>query len=144
MLLELVAISVCGQEYCVNVKNVREIRGWTSETKIPHVPEYLRGVVNLRGEVLPVIDLGLRLGFTPSDPSSRHAILVVEVDDAAVGLLVEAVSDIFTANDTEIQNLPDAATEVAQKFVSGIIPSDKRLISLINISGLMPDMANAA
>jgi purine-binding chemotaxis protein CheW len=144
MLLELIAINVRGQEFCVNVKDVREIRGWTAEARIPNAPEYLRGMVNLRGVVLPIIDLGLRLGFAPSEPTPRHAILVAEVEGASVGLLVDAVSEIFKANDEEIQDVPSAATDVARELVAGVISNDKRLISLINVANLVPSMAKAA
>ncbi|HXZ15556.1 MAG TPA: chemotaxis protein CheW [Roseiarcus sp.] len=144
MLLELIAVNVQGQEFCVNVHDVREIRGWTAEARIPNAPGYVRGMVNLRGAVLPIMDLGLRLGFAPAEPSARHAILVVEVDSAVVGLLVDAVSEIFTAQDTDIQNVPSAATEGARELVSGIIPSGNRLISLINVAKLVPEMADAA
>lgn len=141
---ELIAINVRGQEYCVNVQGVREIRGWAPETRLPHAPDFVRGVVNLRGAILPIIDLGLLLGFEMAEPTPRHAILVVEVGETIVGLLVDAVSDIFKAKDAEIQDLPSAATDVAREFVSGIIPSGDRLIGFLNVKSLMPKMAEAA
>lgn len=144
MIHELIAINVRGQEFCVNVKNVREIRGWSPEAELPHAPDFVRGVVNLRGAVLPIIDLGVRLGFETAEPTPRHAILVVEVGDTVVGLLVDAVSEIFKVEDAEIQDLPKAAADVAREFVSGIIPSGNRLISLLNTKSLTPEMACAA
>ncbi len=144
MIHELIAINVRGQEFCVNVQNVREIRGWSPEAKLPHAPDFVRGVVNLRGAVLPIVDLGLRLGFETAEPTARNAILVVEVNETLVGLLVDAVSDIFKANDAEIQELPDAATDAAREFISGIIPSGDKLISLVNTKSLVPKMADAA
>ena len=79
-----------------------------------------------------------------AEPTPRHAILVVEVGETIVGLLVDAVSDIFKAKDAEIQDLPSAATDVAREFVSGMIPSGDRLIGFLNVKSLMPKMAEAA
>ncbi len=144
MVHELIAINVRGQEFCINVQDVREIRGWSPEAKLPHAPDFVRGVVNLRGAVLPIIDLGLRLGFETAEPTPRHAILVVEVNETLVGLLVDAVSDIFKAQDAEIQDLPNAATDATREFISGIIPSGNKLISLVNVNSLKPETALAA
>ena len=84
------------QEFCIDIMSVREIRGWTPATALPHAPAYVRGVINLRGSVLPIVDLAERLGFPPTDASARQVIIVVQVGAQIVGLLVDAVSDILT------------------------------------------------
>ena len=91
---ELIAFKVGGQEYCVDVKSVREIRGWSPATPVPHAPPSMLGVINLRGVVLPIIDLASRMGFSPASPTSRHAIMVVEHSRQVLGLLVDAVGDL--------------------------------------------------
>ena len=91
---ELIAFRLGGQEFCVDIMSVRDIRGWTQTTPLPHSPDYVKGVINLRGSVLPVIDLAARLGFAPTEPTARHVIIVTQVANHSVGLLVEAVSDI--------------------------------------------------
>ena len=93
---ELIAFRIGDQEFCVNIMSVREIRGWTPATPMPHSPSYMKGVLNLRGAVLPIIDLSARLGMRPTEPSPRHVIIVAQVNRKVVGLLVEAVSDILT------------------------------------------------
>jgi chemotaxis signal transduction protein len=72
---ELIAFRLGGQEFCVDIMSVRDIRGWTQTTPLPHSPEYVKGVINLRGSVLPVIDLAARLGFKATEPTARHVII---------------------------------------------------------------------
>jgi purine-binding chemotaxis protein CheW len=96
------------------------------------------GVVNLRGVVLPIVDLAVRLGFPPTQPTARHAIIVVEVGDQVAGLLVDGVSDIFTADDAQIQATPEIAAETAKLYLRGVIAMDGRLIGVIDIANLLP------
>ena len=144
MTYELIALWAGGQEFCVDVQSVREIRGWTSETRLPHAPDYVRGVINLRGTVLPIVDLGYRLGFPPADPTARHAILVVETGGRIVGLLVDAVSDIFLRDEKDVQDVPDADTVSTREFIKGLIADGDRLVSMIDVANVLPMMQLAA
>ena len=72
---ELIAFRIGDQEFCVNIMSVREIRGWTPATPMPHAPSYVLGVINLRGAVLPIVDMALRLGMKPAEPTVRHVII---------------------------------------------------------------------
>src|SRR6185312_6863614 len=94
---ELIAFRIGEQEYSVDVRAVREIRGWTPAMRLPHSPDYVLGVINLRGQALPIVDLAARMGFAPAKPTSRHAIIVAEIENEDVGLLVDGVSEIFSA-----------------------------------------------
>lgn len=76
---ELISFRIGAQEFCVDIMAVREIRGWTPATPLPHSPAYVRGVINLRGAVLPIVDLAERLGLPPSTPTQRHVIIVAQV-----------------------------------------------------------------
>src|ERR1700684_2210346 len=87
---ELISFRVGAQEFCVDIMAVREIRGWTAATALPQSPTYVRGVINLRGAVLPIVDLAARLGFASADPTARHVIIVTQIGDQLVGLLVDA------------------------------------------------------
>jgi purine-binding chemotaxis protein CheW len=135
---ELIAIRIGAQEFCVDVMCVREIRGWTTATPLPQAPSFVRGVINLRGTVLPIVDLAARLGFAPAQPNARHAIVVAQIGAQVVGLLVEGVSDIFTVTDDKIQPTPDVASEMAKKFVRGVIAMDGRMISAIALDSILP------
>lgn len=144
MAFELIAIRAGNQDFCVDVQMVREIRGWTMETGMPHAPGYVRGMINLRGVVLPIIDLGQRLGFAATEPSQRHAILVVETGRQTLGLLVEAVSDIFAAPDEQMQPVPEAAAGVTRQFLKGVFAVENRLVSFIDVANILPPIEEAA
>ena len=88
---ELIAFRIGRQEFCVDIMSVREIRGWTPATPLPRSPGYMKGVINLRGTVLPIIDLGARFGLETSEPTARHVIMVANIGGRTVGLLVDAV-----------------------------------------------------
>jgi purine-binding chemotaxis protein CheW len=123
---------------------VREIRGFAPATPLPQSPAFVRGVINLRGAVLPIIDLSARLGFPPAEPTARHVIMVVQVGHQTVGLLVDAVSDILTVASESIQPTPDVASEMTKSFVRGVLAIDGRMISLIALDNVLPAMESEA
>lgn len=137
---ELIAFRIGTQEFCIDIMSIREIRGWTPATPLPKSPGFVRGVINLRGTVLPIVDLAVRLGFAPAEPTARHAIMVSQIGQQVVGLLVEGVSDIFTVSDSDIQPTPDVASDMAKRFVRGVIAIDGRLISLIALNAVLPSL----
>jgi purine-binding chemotaxis protein CheW len=137
---ELITFRIGAQEFCVDIMAVREIRGWTKTTALPRSPSYVRGVVNLRGAVLPIVDLSLRLGFAKTDPTERSVIIVAQIASQLVGLLVDAVSDIITVAVGDIQPTPDVASELVKTFVQGILAIDGRMISLISLDHVLPDL----
>jgi len=140
---ELIAFRIGEQEFCVDIMSVREIRGWTPATPLPRAPGYMKGVINLRGAVLPIIDLGARFGLRTSEPSERHVIMVAHVGGRMVGLLVDAVSDIIQLTDEALQPTPDVASEQVKSFVKGLFALDGRLISLIELDRIIPEATEA-
>jgi purine-binding chemotaxis protein CheW len=134
---ELIAFRIGDQEFCVSIMTVREIRGWTKTTPMPHSPGYMMGVINLRGEVLPIIDLSRRLGMRSAEPTERHVIIVVQVKDKMVGLLVDAVSDILTVTSDNIQPTPEVSSDMERTFARGILSIDRRMICLIELDALV-------
>lgn len=141
---ELIAFRIGDQEFCVNIMSVREIRGWTPATAMPHSPAYMIGVINLRGAVLPIIDLAARLGMKPADPTARHVIIVAQVRRKVVGLLVEAVSDILTVTEDNIQPTPEISSDLVRQFARGILAIEKRMICLIELEALFPETESEA
>ena len=137
---ELIAFRIGEQEFCVDIMAVREIRGWTPATPLPRAPGYMKGVINLRGAVLPIIDLGARFGLRTSEPSERHVIMVAHIGGRMVGLLVDAVSDIIQLTDEALQPTPDVASEQVKSFVKGLFALDGRLISLIELDRIVPEV----
>jgi purine-binding chemotaxis protein CheW len=136
--IELMAFRIGAQEFCIDIVSVREIRGWTPATALPHSPQFVRGVINLRGAVLPIVDLSARLGLESVDPSSRHVIIVAQVGRQIVGLLVDAVSEILTVPDGTVQPTPNVASEMAKTFVRGVLALNGRMISLVALDEILP------
>jgi purine-binding chemotaxis protein CheW len=141
---ELIAFRVGLQEFCVDIMAVRELRGWTETTPLPQAPPYVRGVINLRGSVLPVIDMGVRIGLAPCEASARHVVIVVCIGDQLVGLLVDSVCDILNVNEDGLQPTPEVACDALQSFVSALINVDERLVGLLALDHLLPALAQAA
>ncbi|AML52935.1 MULTISPECIES: chemotaxis protein CheW [Falsihalocynthiibacter] len=131
--LELLSFRVGEQEYAVDIMSVREIRGWTRATPLPHSPHFVRGVINLRGTVLPIIDLAARLGQNMTETSARNVFIVVQSEDEVVGLLVDAVSDILTVTTDELQAPPDMAADANQNFVSALTIVDDRMLRVLDL-----------
>ncbi len=136
---ELISFRVGEQEYCVDIMAVREIRGWSPATSLPQSPNYMRGVINLRGAVLPIMDLSSRLGLGSAEPTVRHVIIVVKVQERMMGRLVDAVSDILSITDDLVQPTPDVACDRVRSFVRGIISLEGRMISEISLDRLLPE-----
>lgn len=135
---EFVAFRIGVQEFCIDIMSVREIRGWTPATPLPRAPHFVRGVINLRGAVLPVVDLGQRLGLPAAEQSASQVIIVVQIKNRVVGLLVDAVSDILTIEADKIQPTPDVSSEAARTFIIGIIGVEGRMISLMSLDHVLP------
>lgn len=135
---ELISFRIGAQEFCVDIMAVREIRGWTPATSLPQAPGFVRGVINLRGAVLPIVDLASRLGFGSTEPTARSVIIVAQICGRTVGLLVDAVSDILTVTDDLVQPTPDVASDMARSFVRGLVAIDGRMISLITLDNVVP------
>lgn len=123
--------------YAIDIMKVMEIRGWTGTTRIPNSPEYMRGVINLRGLVIPVFDLRTRFGQGKTDANEKHVVIVISVGDRTIGILVDEVSDILTIKDNEIKTSPSSGeSEIQDEYVSGLISYDEKMVILLNIEYL--------
>lgn len=144
-LMEVIAFRVHDDEYCVDIMSVREIRGWTPATRIPHAPEYVDGVINLRGAVLPIIDLAARFGFEKTVPSERNVIIVAQIDGQLFGILVDAVSDIMSITSDDLQATPNIGSEQARTFIKNVIAREDQMIRFIDLKQILPQqMASVA
>lgn len=131
--LEIIAFRLQGQEFCVLTTSIREIRGWTPCTPVPHSPNEMLGIINLRGMVIPIIDLSLKLGMGSTTPNQRSAIVVAEIQALVVGLLVDEVSDILSVSGDQIQPVPEVAVSFDRSYSEGIITHDKSMMCFLNL-----------
>ncbi|MEM8956988.1 MAG: chemotaxis protein CheW [Pseudomonadota bacterium] len=134
---KVLSFHVGNQNYAVDILSVRKIRGWSKPTLLPHAPAYLRGVINLRGSVLPLIDLAIRLGASENRLTHRDVIIVVRVDGLDAGLLVSAVSDILTLQHDALQPAPGTAVDGATGFIEGMAVHDGAIIRLLDLSAVV-------
>lgn len=140
---EFIAFRIAGQDFCFDIMSVREIRGWTPATVLPHAPDFVKGVINLRGAVVPIVDLAARLDLDVPEPTSRNVIIIAQLDGPVVGLLVDAVSDILSVSDDEVQPPPDLASE-GSDVLSGIFTRNEKMIRLLNLGTILPERPGAA
>ena len=131
--LEIIAFRLHDQEFCVKTTTIREIRGWSPSTPIPHTPEDVVGVMNLRGTVIPIIDLARKLGMNSTVPSERSAIVVADVHGISIGLVVDRVSDILTIDAHIIQPVPEMNISVGSHYSDGIIVQQSGMICFLNL-----------
>lgn len=131
--VELLTFQLSDQEYSLNIMSVREIRSWTKATPMPHAPSFMRGVINLRGTVLPVMDLAERLGLPRREHSDRNVIIVVKEGETLTGLLVDAVSDIITVKKEDLQPPPDTATQASPAVIRALTLIDDRMIRILDL-----------
>jgi purine-binding chemotaxis protein CheW len=136
--LELISFEIGGQSFCIDIRAVREIRGWTPATPMPHTPSFIQGVINLRGTVMPVIDLRNRLGLGETEPSARHVNVVVQHEGRVAGLLVDAVQETFMVDEALLQEPPAMGSTSEDVFVDAIIPLEGRMLSRLVVEALLP------
>jgi purine-binding chemotaxis protein CheW len=127
------------QEYGLEIFKIREIRGYSPITPIPNVPPHIRGVMNLRGTVLPVIDLRMKFHLPPVDYNKFTVIVIATVADKTVGLLVDAVSDVLTVEQGAMREAPDFGTAVDNRFINGVFQSKERLAVALNLETLLSE-----
>lgn len=135
---ELLSFLVGGQDYSVDIMSVREIRGGAKATSLPHSPEYVCGVINLRGTVLPIMDLAKRLGMPTETDSNRNVIIVVAIGERTVGLMVDAVSDILAIPEEEMQPPPEMPADNERNFVSALTIVEGRMIRILDLNAVLP------
>lgn len=134
---QYVTFTVGSEEYGVNILSVREIRGWTPENRLPNLPAYVRGVINLRGTIIPILDLRARFGGGSTEVSKRHVVVVVQVGDSIRGVLVDAISDILAITHDQIKPPPMMEGGLIDaQYLSGLYTADSRMVTLLDVARL--------
>ena len=135
--LQVVAFKLRNEEYGVSILNVQEIRNLTDITRVPFAQDFIKGVINLRGSVLPVIDLKQRLGLEETPYTDDTRIVTVTIDDLHVGMLVDAVTEVLTLTAKPIDAKKAVNGKELTKFLSGIGNIDRRLIIMLNLEEII-------
>lgn len=134
---------LAGEEYGVDILRVQEIKGWDSVTPIPNTPEYIRGVINLRGTIVPIIDLRRRFNLEVVEYGPVTVVIVLKVEDPdsgksrVMGLVVDAVSDVYNVPEDAIKDAPDFGSVVDVDFVHGLATLENSMVIVLNIDRLL-------
>lgn len=130
-----------GEEYGVNILKVKEIRGWEEPTLLPNTAGYILGVINLRGMVVPVVDLRKRFGMPEKDYDKTTVVVIVKVvfsgRERTIGMVVDAVSEVYNINDEMIMPAPDLGGTINDEYVKGLATIEEKMIILLDIDYLV-------
>ena len=128
---------LAGEEYGVDILRVQEIRGWEDATEIPNTPEYVKGVVNLRGTIVPIIDLRFRFELEQVEYSKTTVVIVMKIyggsGERTMGFVVDAVSDVYNVDHEQQKTPPDFGCVVSTEFIKGLATVDEKMIILLDI-----------
>ena len=141
---QYVTFVVGDRRYGINIVSVGEIRQWTTATTLPHQPEWTRGVLNLRGAIVPVHDLRARFGGEVMEPTPNHVIVIASIRGQSVGILVDGVSDIVTVEQDDIREVPPVLDGVDERTISGLVSGGDQMIALLDLDLLFPKAEVAA
>jgi purine-binding chemotaxis protein CheW len=134
---QFITFTLDAQEYGVDIMLVREIKGWTETTSLPQAPSYVRGVINLRGIIVPIFDLRARFGMGTTTPTRMHVVIIVTVENRTTGLLVDGVSDIIMVEPEQVRPVPDIGLAAEERFLEGLVALDDRMVTLVCLNGLI-------
>ena len=134
---EFLSFRLGSEEYGIDILKVQEIRGYDAVTRIANTPEFIKGVINLRGTIVPIIDLRIKFGL--GDPSYDEFTVVIILNVAArvVGVVVDSVSDVLTLSDAQIRPAPDFSAALETQYVTGLGAIDERMLILVDIEQLI-------
>jgi len=134
---EVLVFVLGGEEYCVDILKVQEIRGYEKVTPIPAAPAYLKGVVNLRGVIVPVIDLRMKFGMAEPRYDTFTVVIVLRIAGRVVGAVVDAVSDVLQLAASEVKPAPSLGSVVDASFIAGLATQAGRMILILDIEKLL-------
>lgn len=137
---------MAGEEYGVDILAVQEIRGWEESTLIPNSPDYIKGVINLRGTIVPIMDLRSRFGLENVEYSPVTVVIILKVEgqngDRVMGIVVDAVSDVYTISESETRRTPELTEDKNSVFIKGLVNVNDKMIILLNVESLLSFQLN--
>ena len=134
---QFLTFKLAGEEYGVGILTVQEIRGWSQVTKVPHTPVWLLGVINLRGVVVPIIDLRLKFNFANAEYTDTTVVIILTVGTRVVGVVVDGVSDVITLGPAQIKPAPSLGAGADTSHIIGFGTLDERMRILMDVEKLI-------
>ena len=134
---QFITFTLDSGEYGVDIMAVREIKGWTQTTSIPNAPRFINGVINLRGIIVPIMDLRARFGMEPITPTAMNVVIIISTGTRTTGLLVDGVSDIISVTPDAIRPIPDMGPGMREQMLAGLVALQDRMVSLVSLDFLI-------
>src|SRR5690554_1071217 len=134
---EYLSFNLADEHYALNILKVQEIRGYDGVTRVPDTPDYIRGVVNLRGAIVPVLDLRMKLGLKDARYDAFTVMIVLNLDGRSAGIVVDSVSDVVALEADQIRPTPELGAAVDTRFISAIGTTDEQMVILLDIQSLI-------
>ncbi len=137
--LQWVTFQLENETYGINVMQVQEVLRYNEIAPVPGAPEYVLGIINLRGNVVTVIDTRSRFGLPPADVTDNTRIVIIEAEKQVIGILVDSVAEVVYLRSSEIDTAPNVGTEESAKFIQGVSNRDGQLLILVDLNKLLSD-----
>jgi purine-binding chemotaxis protein CheW len=134
---EYLTFTLGEEEYGIDILKVQEIRGYDAVTKIANTPDFIKGVINLRGTIVPIVDLRIRFNLGSVEYNEFTVVIILTVRDRVVGVVVDGVSDVITLQSSQINNVPSMVSTIDTKYLVGLGTVEGRMLILVNIESLM-------
>jgi purine-binding chemotaxis protein CheW len=134
---QLISFAIGDDQYGVDIMAVREIKGWSEITHLPNQPDYVRGVLNLRGVIVPIVDLRCRFGQGLTQATPLHIVIIVQIAAKPIGLLADRVLDIVSLEESQVKPVPRIAHAQRANFLSGLVTIEGAMIALIDLQNLL-------
>ena len=135
--LQLVSFNIENEEFAIDILNIQEINRISEVTRVPNTPEFVKGVINLRGKVVPVIDLRLRLGQSATERNSNTRIIVFEVEGKIIGFIVDKVNEVIRINSSATEPPPSIVSGIDAKYITAIAKMGERLLILLDLKTII-------
>jgi len=135
--IQSISFAIGKDQYGVDIMAVREIKGWSDITHLPKQPDYVRGVLNLRGVIVPIVDLRCRFGQGLTETTPLHVVIIVQIGNRQVGLLADRVLDIVSVEPSKIQPVPQVSQGSLISFLSGLVTIENAMLALIDLPNLL-------
>jgi purine-binding chemotaxis protein CheW len=130
---QFLTFNIGDEGYGVGLMSVREIKGWSKTTRLPNSQDFMKGVINLRGVVIPIFDLRKRFGMGDTEPTEKNAVIILAVGKRLIGILVDTVSDILSASADDIRPAPHVESKINANFVNGLISIEDKMVVLLDV-----------
>ncbi|HWV52362.1 chemotaxis protein CheW [Pseudorhodoplanes sp.] len=140
---ELISFAIGEEQYGVDIMAVREIKGWSEINHLPGQPDYVRGVLNLRGVMVPIVDLRCRFGGGLTEANGLHVVIIVQIGDQQIGLLADRVLDIVAFESSQVQPVPTVVRNGRTEFLSGLLTVEAGMIAMIDLAHLLDQRVEA-